>query len=55
MKPVENDKHTVSTLVTEVHSERPFSKNLYHIETSQLTCIANQMTGSYKMQPFTDR
>ena len=30
---------------TNVCSEIPFSKNLYHTETSQLICNTNQWTG----------
>ena len=29
--------------------EIPFSKNLYHMETSQLISKANQLTGFYMM------
>ena len=32
-----------------VYSKIPFSKNLYHMETSQLICKANQMTDFYMM------
>ena len=30
-------------------SQIPFSKTLYHMETSQLICEVNQLTGSYMM------
>ena len=49
IKLLKNDKIAVNTRVTEVYPEIPFSKNLYHIETSQLICIANQMTGFYML------
>ena len=32
-----------------------FSKNSYHIETSQLICLANQSTGFYMIRVFTER
>ena len=54
IKPVENDKNAVNTWVTEVYLEISFSKNFYHTETSQLICIANQMTSSCMTQFFTD-
>ena len=38
-----------------VCSEIPFSKNSYHMETSQLICLANRMTGFYMIQVFTER
>ena len=38
-----------------VCSEIPFSKNLYHIETSKLTCNTNQSIGFYMMQIFTEK
>ena len=41
--------------LTVVYSEIPFSKNLYHIETIQLICFANRLTGFYMMQGFTGR
>ena len=34
-------------------SETPFSKKLYYIETSHLTCNANQLTGFYMIRVFT--
>ena len=34
-------------------SETPFSKNSYHIETSQPICKANKLTGFYMIQVFT--
>ena len=49
IKLLKNDKIAVNTRVTEVYPGIPFSKNLYHIETSQLICIANQMTGFYML------
>ena len=36
--------------ITTVCSETPFSKNMFHIETSQLTCIANPITDFYMIQ-----
>ena len=38
-----------------IWSEIPFSENRYHIETSQLICNANQLTGFYMMWFFTGR
>ena len=35
--------------------EIPSSKNSYHIETSQLICKVNQLTGFYMTLIFTDR
>ena len=32
-----------------------FTKNLYHIETSQFVCIANQLSGFYILRDFTER
>ena len=36
-----------------VHSEIPFSKNPYHIETKQLICKVDQLTGFYMTTVFT--
>ena len=36
--------------ITTVCSETPFSKNMFHIETSQLTCTANPITDFYMIQ-----
>ena len=36
-----------------VHSEIPFSKNSYHIETKQLICKVDQLTGFYMTTVFT--
>ena len=36
-------------------SEIPFSKNSYHIETSQAISKANKLTGFYMIQVFTKR
>ena len=47
---VEHDPHC-----TVVCLEISFSKNVYHIETSQLICFVNQLTGFYMMQGFTER
>ena len=33
----------------------PFIKNLYHIETRRLICIANQVTGFYMILVLTER
>ena len=41
--------------MTTVCSETSFSKNSFHTETSQLICIANQMTGFYMIQVLTKR
>ena len=41
--------------LTVVYSEIPFSKNLYHIEAIQLICFANQLTGFYMIQGFTEK
>ena len=38
-----------------VCSRIPFSKNLYHMETSQLICNTNQLHGFYMIQFFTER
>ena len=35
-------------------SETTYSKNSYHIETSQLICTAKQLTGCYMTQDFTE-
>ena len=34
---------------------RPFSKNSYHTETSQMICNTNQATGFYMIRIFTER
>ena len=39
---------------TKVYSETPYSKKMYHIETSQLICIANQLTFFFKTSVFTE-
>ena len=36
-------------------SEIPLSKNSYHMETSQLICFANRLTGFYMIEVFTKR
>ena len=36
-----------------IYSEIPLRKNLFHIETVQLICNANQLTGFYMRQGFT--
>ena len=41
--------------ITTVCSETPFSKNSFHIETSELICITNQMTAFYVIQVLTER
>ena len=41
--------------MSEVNWEKPFSKNLYHKETSQLTCNSNWLIGFYMIQAFTER
>ena len=38
-----------------VCSEIPFSKNLYHIETSELIYNTNQLTRFYTIRIFTER
>ena len=45
-----NLKDNVYVNITTVNSEKHFSKNLFHIETSQLICIANQITDFYMIQ-----
>ena len=40
---------------TKVYSETSFSKNSYHIETSQLICIANQLTSFFMIPVFTEK
>ena len=40
--------------VTLVRSRILFCKNSHHIETSQLICCANQLTGFYMTQVFTE-
>ena len=50
-----NLKDIIYMNITTVCSETPFSKNLFHIETSQLICIANQITDFYMIQVFTER
>ena len=37
-----------------VRSKIPFCKTSHHIETSQLICFANQLTGFYMTQVFTE-
>ena len=32
-----------------------FTKNLYHIETNQFICIADQLSGFYILRLFTER
>ena len=34
--------------------EKPVSKNLYHVETSQFICNAGQLTAFYMMQVFSE-
>ena len=41
--------------ITKVCLETPFSKIMFHIETSQVIWIANQMTGFYMIQVLTGR
>ena len=36
-------------------SETPFRKKVYHIETSQSICNANQLTGFYMIRVFSER
>ena len=38
-----------------IYSEIPFNKNSYHIETSQLICKANELTGFYMTPVLTER
>ena len=38
-----------------VCSEVPFSKTLHYMQTSQLICFANQLTGLYILRIFTKR
>ena len=40
--------------VIKVYSETPFSKNSYHVETSQLIYFANPLAGFYMMGVFTE-
>ena len=35
--------------------KKSFGKNLHRLGTSQLTCIANHLSGFYKIQVFTER
>ena len=44
----------MKTIIT-VCSEMPFSKNSYHIETSQLICKALQLTGFYIIRVFSEK
>ena len=44
-----------SNYSSEFCSEIPFSKKLYHIETSPLICYANQLSGCYMIRGFTER
>ena len=37
-----------------VYSEIPFSKNSYHVDNSQSTCFANQLTGYYMIEGSTE-
>ena len=37
------------------YSKRPFSKNSYHTETSQMICNTNQASGFYTIRIFTER
>ena len=41
--------------ITTVCSETPFSKNSFHLETSLLIYIVNQMTGFSMIQVSTER
>ena len=41
--------------LTVAYLEIPFSQNSYHIETIQLIYFANQLTGFYMIQGFTER
>ena len=47
-------KHYI-LLILILCSEIPFSKNSYHIETSQAISKANKLTGFYMIQVFTKR
>ena len=47
-------KHYI-LLILILCSEIPFSKNSYHIETSQAISKANKFTGFYMIQVFTKR
>ena len=38
-----------------VRSKIPFGKTFYHIENSQSICKANQLTGFYVIQGFTEK
>ena len=38
-----------------LYSDIPFSKTLYHIETSQSICKAIQLNGFYMIRVFTER
>ena len=40
---------------TKICSKIPFSKNSYQIETCQLNCLANQLTGFYMRRVFIER
>ena len=46
---------TIVALFSMVCSEIPFSENSYCIKTSQLSCIANQLTGFCGVRVFTER
>ena len=40
---------------TKICSKIPFSKNSYQIETCQLNCLSNQLTGFYMIRVFIER
>ena len=44
-----------NSLPSMVYSEMPFSKNLYHIDTSQMINYANQLTSFYMVGVLTER
>ena len=50
-----NLKDIVYMNITTVYSKTHFSKTLFHIETSQLICIANQIIDFSMIQVFTER
>ena len=48
-------KNNLCAYFIKVHSEIPFTKNLYYIEINQSICIATYLTGFYTIQVFTER
>ena len=48
-------RHVIIALFSMVCLQIPFSESSYCIETSQLSCVTNQLTGFCGVQVFTER